>query len=515
MPIMPASIPTNQASNLTINEPIPPHSIEAEQALLGAIFLRPEVMNEVMVVVRDPEQFYRTAHQHIYDSMLRLNAEAREIDWISVEQDLLRQDLLQEAGGKDYLIQITELMATSASARQWAEVVRDKAILRSVIRSATSVRQRAFDAKIDPAALIEEFEGEVFKLGSARFHSQTHSLTSLIAQVQEQIAYFKRLRSENDAVPGLPSGFSDLDRITTGFKGGELLILAARPGHGKTSLALNIAENIAISAADRHNKRATKRGEDPESYKKPGGVLFFSLEMTGVELATRLVCSCARLSLRDVRSGMISRGQEQDLVEAEGLLQNAALFIDDSFNLTMAEVRAKSRRLKESADIEVVVVDYLQLIQGDLKLDRHEQIGMITRGLKALARELEIPVLAMAQLNRSIEQRTGARQRPMLSDLRESGSIEQDADMVMFIQRDNVLDNKKQDQQQKAKAQIEDADEREARFDVEPATLIIAKNRNGPVDDVRLMFRKSCTRFEKADAAALAAFESGLMESAV
>ena len=314
---------------------------------------------------------------------------------------------------------------------------------------------------------------------------------------------------------GLPSGFSDLDRITTGFKGGELLILAARPGHGKTSLALNIAENIAISAADRHNKRATKRGEDPESYKKPGGVLFFSLEMTGVELATRLVCSCARLSLRDVRSGMISRGQEQDLVEAEGLLQNAALFIDDSFNLTMAEVRAKSRRLKESADIEVVVVDYLQLIQGDLKLDRHEQIGMITRGLKALARELEIPVLAMAQLNRSIEQRTGARQRPMLSDLRESGSIEQDADMVMFIQRDNVLDNKKQDQQQKAKAQIEDADEREARFDVEPATLIIAKNRNGPVDDVRLMFRKSCTRFEKADAAALAAFESGLMESAV
>jgi len=473
---------------------LPPHSIEAEQALIGAIFLEPNILNDIVGVVKSEEQFYRTAHQHIYASMIRLYNEGKEVDWITVEHELARKGVSEEYGGKEYLIQCTEMMATSASAVQWAEIVRDKAILREIIRSATDMRLRAYDPKIDPANLIEKFEEEVFRLGATRFHAQTKNLQDLLREVSKQLEYFKKLRSEANAMPGLTSGFRDLDRVTTGFKGGELIVLAARPGHGKTSLALNLAQHIALSADDRIAKRADGRRD----YRQPGGVAFFSLEMTTVELATRLVCSEAGVSLREVRSGSITPGQEIDLHNALMQLGNAALFIDDSFNLSMTEIRAKSRRLKDKYDIEMVVVDYLQLVQGDPRLERHELIGMITRGLKALARELDIPVVALAQLNRSIESRRGAQQRPMLSDLRESGSIEQDADMVMFIQRDRMLDAKAQEEHRNAMAMVADERTRAQLDDVEPATLVVAKNRSGPVDDVKLQFRKSCTRFEAA-----------------
>lgn len=480
----------------TVNTPeaLPPHSIEAEQALLGAIFLDPRVLNDVVSIVKNEEQFYRTAHQHIYSSMVRLFNEGKEVDWITVQHELERQGIRDEHGGKDYLIQITEMMATSASALQWAEIVRDKAILREIIRSASEMRQNAYDPKVDPAMLIEKFEEEVFRLGATRFHAQTKNLQELLREVQKQLEYFKKLRTEAGAVPGLTSGFRDLDRVTTGFKGGELIVLAARPGHGKTSLALNLAHHVAATADSRLGKRAM----DHRDYRKPGGVVFFSLEMTQVELAQRLVCSEAGVSLRDVRSGAINQHQEQSLKDALVDLGNAALFIDDSFNLSMTEIRAKSRRLKDKYDIEMVIVDYLQLVQGDPRLERHELIGVITRGLKALARELQIPVLALAQLNRSIEARRGAQQRPMLSDLRESGSIEQDADMVMFIQRDRMLDLKQQEEHRNAMTMVMDEAERNRLDDVEPATLVVAKNRSGPVDDVRLQFRKSCTRFEAA-----------------
>jgi replicative DNA helicase len=217
--------------------------------------------------------------------------------------------------------------------------------------------------------------------------------------------------------------------------------------------------------------------------------------MSDVELATRLVCCSAGVSLRDVRGGFISAAAENDLADAQEYLAKAPMFIDESFNLSMPEIRAKSRRLKERYDIEAVVVDYLQLIQTDTRIDRHEAIGQISRGLKALARELDIPVIALAQLNRGIEQRRGKQQRPVLSDLRESGSIEQDADLVMFIQRDFMFDMAKQSERAEESAHMSDEDKHRA-YDVEEATLIIAKNRSGPTDDVKLAFRKSCTRFE-------------------
>ncbi|NUQ35892.1 MAG: replicative DNA helicase [Planctomycetaceae bacterium] len=470
---------------------IPPHSIEAEQALLGAIFLDNAVMNEVASVVRRPEEFYRTRHQLIYAVMQKLSETGTEIDWITVKEALTRRGELEEAGGVEYLQEITEIAPTSLGARHYAEVVRDKAILRAIILSASEVREQAYDPTHTAEELIEKFEEKVFHLGAARFQSETQSVPKLLEKVREQIELFRKLRLGSGEVPGLPSGFKDLDRLLTGFKGGELLVLAARPGHGKTSIALNIAEHAALTAAERR--------EDGR-----GGVLFFSLEMTGVELVSRMLCSMSGVSLREVRLGSLTPEQLHAIEEAQrGTrgrpgLAHAPLYIDDSFLLSMTEIRAKARRLAEKSGIELIVVDYLQLINGDMRLDRHEQIGIVSRGLKSLARELDVPIIALAQLNRSIEQRRGVQQRPMLSDLRESGSIEQDADVVMFIQRERLLDAAKRDEAEKS-ADAYAGEEREEQLDIEPASLIVAKNRAGPTGDVELVFRKSCTRFETPD----------------
>ncbi|MCA8938223.1 MAG: replicative DNA helicase, partial [Planctomycetes bacterium] len=326
--------------------------------------------------------------------------------------------------------------------------------------------------------------------------SDTHTIQSVLVEVQQQIETFRRMRSEHDALAGLPSGYTDLDKITTGFKGGELIVLAARPGHGKTALALNIAEHIAISADRREHKKSGG-----------GGCAVFSLEMRASELVSRMLCSLAGVSLRDVRNGNLSQGDENNLRDATERLAQSPLFIDDSFTISMAEIRAKCRRLKERYDIECVMVDYIQLISGDSGVDRHELIGRYSRGLKALARELNVPVFALSQLNRQIEQRRGVQQRPMLSDLRESGSIEQDADMVMFIQRDRMLSAEEMKRAQQ-EAELLEGREKFNFLDVEPATLVVAKNRSGPIGDVTLSFRKSCTRFEAMELNAHAHFAS-------
>lgn len=467
----------------------PPNNIQAEQALLGAILLNPGVLGTVIGVIKTAEQFYRRRHVLIFDSMLRLDADGLEIDVVTLEEDLKKHETFEEAGGSEYLIELAEASPSSEGARQYAEIVRDKDILRSIATTATSVREKAFTPSAQAVDLIEEFEREVFRLGAQRFHQDTKSVLDILKEFRDQVAYFKRLRSENNSVPGLPSGYKDLDVVTTGFKKGELIIMAARPGHGKTSLALNIATNVALTAQ--------RRRDDGK-----GGVAFYSLEMRAVELISRVVCSEAKVNLKDVRSGTISPSQERSLDETQQELAQTPFFVDDTFDLSMPEIRAKSRRLKERYDIELVVVDYLQLLQADSRLDRHEQIGVISRGMKGLARELEIPVIALAQLNRSIESRRGAAQRPMLSDLRESGSIEQDADIVAFIQRDQMLSPEarvRAEEDLRAERVHMSEDEFEAHKDIEPATLIIAKNRSGPISDVQLMFRKSCTSFEPAE----------------
>lgn len=478
---------------------LPPHSIEAEKELIGALFLDNQVLNDVVGVVKRGGFFYRTAHGLIFDAMVALANEGKEFTWVTVANHLEQHGNLNEAGGMDYMRECTQFAPTSAGAVHAAETIRDRYILRQVISTASDVRAQAFDPTAKAETLIETFESKVFELGNQRFHQDSRNIVELLGEFQVQLEAFKELRLSNDAVVGLPSGFKDLDRISTGFHPGQLLIMAARPGHGKTSLALNLATQIALAAPDRENRR--EGGGD-------GGVAFFSLEMTGVEIVSRVLCGEAKVSLKDVRQGNISKLEERALQEAKERLMLAPLFFDDSFTISMTEIRAKARRLKQKHNIEMVVVDYLQLISGDSGKDRHEFIGQITRGLKALARELEIPVLALAQLNRKIEDRRGVAQRPQLSDLRESGSIEQDADMVMFIQRDRMLDAAAMAQAQENARAILDEQERFNYLNIEPATLIIAKNRSGPVDDVQMSFRKSCTRFEAAADAARHHFAS-------
>ncbi len=475
-------------------EALLPQNIEAEQALLGCIFLDNEVLFDVASIVKAGSYFYRTRHGIIYESMLRLFNQGLEIDWIALGNELEKQEKLEVFETKaelvNYLHEITESVPITQSASQYAEIIRDKYILREIIRTVNEVQEEAYHARANSEELIDRFEQQVFALGNKRFHQNAHSMQELLVQFQEQLEHFKRLRSENNAVSGLPTGYKDLDRISTGFHPGQLLVLAARPGHGKTSLALNIAAHVAASAHNRENG---------------GGVAFFSLEMTGVELVSRVLCSEIGMSLRDLREGRITKAQERSLTSAKEALASYPFFIDDSFTLNMTEIRAKCRRLKERYNIEFVIVDYLQLIHGSDSKDRHEQIAIISRGLKALARELQVPVLALSQLNRSIEQRRGVQQRPMLSDLRESGAIEQDADMVMFIQRDRMLDASKLHEAQEAAKMLDEVEAREA-LDIEEATLIVAKNRSGPVADVDMYFRKSCTRFEPKERRALESF---------
>ncbi|MCA8917912.1 MAG: replicative DNA helicase [Planctomycetes bacterium] len=450
---------------------IPPHSIEAEQAVMGAIFVDPGCLPEVTLILKKPEMFWRASHQHIYRAIQSLSAEGHEIDWVSVGEQVRKDGALDECGGADalhsYLSEISHSVPSAYAAERYATIVRDRALMREIILRAGDIRSMALDETKSPGDVIEKLEQDVFDIAAQRFHGQTHTVQALIQQVMEQQARMREWRLSHDghALPGLSSGYSDLDAFTTGWKPGELIVIGARPGQGKTSLMLNLAENIAL---DTHNRRDDGKG----------GVLLFSLEMTATELVQRVICSNAGVDLKKVKLGLYNKDEEGELKAATQRLAQAAIFVDDSFTLNLSEIRSKARRMKERHDIECIFVDYLQLIKDNDRLDRHLQIGNISRGLKALARELEIPVITAAQLNRGVEQRSSREKRPMLSDLRESGSIEQDADQVLMIHKkeseEGMIDTNEM-------AEID---------------LIIAKNRNGPAGDVEMLFRKRYTRFE-------------------
>lgn len=461
----------NEGSEVADEGYIPPHSIEAEQAVLGAIFVEPGCLPEVTLILKTPEMFWRTSHQHIYRAVQDLSSEGHEIDWVSVGEQVRKNGALEECGGNDalhtYLADISNSVPSSYGAERYATIVRDRALMREIIRRSADIRSMALDETRSPGDVIEKLERDVFEIAAQRFHGQTHSVQSLIQQVMEQQARMKewRLKHDGTMLPGLSSGYSDLDAFTTGWKSGELIVIGARPGQGKTSLMLNLAENMALDTINRRDDGK-------------GGVLLFSLEMTATELVQRVMCANAGVDLKKVKLGLYNKEEEAELKAATQRLAQAAIFVDDSFTLNMSEIRSKARRMKERHDIECIFVDYLQLVKDNDRLDRHLQIGNISRGLKALARELGIPVITAAQLNRGVEQRSSREKRPMLSDLRESGSIEQDADQVLLIHRkeseDGVIDTNEM-------AEVD---------------LIVAKNRNGPTGDVDMLFRKRYTRFE-------------------
>lgn len=451
----------------------PPHNLEAEQAVLGAIFVDPGCMTEVSLILKRPEMFWRVSHQHIYRAIQALNAESHEIDWVSVIEQIRRKGDLEGCGGADqlkaYLSDITHGVPSAYGAERYAAIVRDRSLMREIALRSGDLRAMALDETRSPVDVIAKMETDVHELASQRYHGETHSMQALITQVMEQQARMREWRLSHDGhlLPGISSGYSDLDAYTTGWKPGELIVVGARPGQGKTSLMLNLAENIALET---HNRRQDGKG----------GVLVFSLEMTATELVQRVLCANAGVDLRKVKLGMFSRQEEESLKDATSRLASAPIFVDDSFTLNLSEIRSKARRHRERYGIEAIFVDYLQLVKDNDKLDRHLQIGNISRGLKALARELDIPVITAAQLNRGVEQRSSREKRPMLSDLRESGSIEQDADQVLLIYRKEGEEN--------ASPNPND--------DVSEVELLVAKNRNGPTGDVPMLFRKKITRFE-------------------
>ena len=450
----------------------PPHNLEAEQAVLGAVIVDPACMVEVSLILKRPEMFWRVSHQHAYRAMQQLWSEGQEIDWVSVTEQVRRAGALEACGGaesfQNYLTEVAHGVPSAYGAERYATIVRDRHLMREIALRSGDARAMALDETRTPADVLAKLEADVHELASQRYNGETHSMQALIQQVMDQQARMREWRQSHDghALPGLSSGYVDLDQFTTGWKPGELVVIGARPGQGKTSLMLNLAEHVALDTPNRHHDGR-------------GGVLVFSLEMTATELVQRVICANAGVDLRKVKLGMYNHDEEAQLKDATQRLATAPIFVDDSFTLSMSEIRSKARRMRDRYGIDAVFVDYLQLVKDNERLDRHLQIGNISRGLKALARELEIPVITAAQLNRGVEQRSTREKRPMLSDLRESGSIEQDADQVLMIHR---------------KDSDEGAVNTEEFAEVD---LIVAKNRNGPTGDVAMLFRKRFTRFEQ------------------
>jgi replicative DNA helicase len=437
---------------------VPPHSIEAEQSVLGGLLLDNSAWDRAGDLLTDSD-FYRYEHRLIYDAIGKLVAATRPADVITVYEQLQTMGKAEECGGIAYLNALAQSVPSAANLRRYAEIVRERAVLRKLIEASDEIATQAFNPQgRGVSQILDEAEGRIFKIGEEGsrnkqgFQSMDHLVVQLIDRVTEL--------SENGAedVTGVRTGFYDLDRMTAGLQPGDLLVLAARPSMGKTAFALNIAENVAV--------------------KEGLPVVVFSMEMGASQLALRMVGSLGRIDQSHLRTGRLNDDEWGRLSESVDQLKNASVFIDETPALNPAELRARARRqARQCGKLGLIVVDYIQLMSGSSGSDenRATEIGEISRGLKALAKELQCPVMALSQLNRSVETRND--KRPMMSDLRESGAIEQDADVIMFIYRDDYY-NKENSK--------------------EPGVteIILSKQRNGPVGTVKLTFLKPFTRFD-------------------
>ena len=432
---------------------VPPHDLDAERAVLSALLLDNNAIHSVYTEVK-PEHFYHPIHTSLYRAMVALRDEGTPVDLHTLSDYLNRHKLLDEVGGPVALAELADYEATAANVKSYAAIVRGNAMKRSVIRTATEIVEEGYESPDDADQLLDRAESKIFEISQ---ETARETFRSLQEEMQSAFDYVDALMSRGGELTGVPTGFKELDEKTGGLQAGELIIIAARPSMGKTALALNIARNAAVN----HGRK----------------VAVFSLEMTAQSLVLRLLSSEAELDASKFRSGYLSTHDHRLLTTAANRLQDAGLWIDDSGTITVLEMKAKCRRMKAERGLDLVIVDYLQLAHADGRSERREQeISEISRGLKALAKELEIPVVALSQLNRGPENRTGRDKRPMLADLRESGAIEQDADVIAFIYRDEVYNR----------------DDESVRG---LAELIIAKQRNGPTGTVELTFQPRYARF--------------------
>jgi len=442
---------------------LPPHAAEAEQGVLGCILLSPnDCMGECIERLKEGEEvFYDLRHQTIFKALAEMYDAREAIDLITLQQRLKNSQLLEQVGGISYLSVLPDAVPSAANLSYYLEIVREKFLLRKMIHVCTDVVGRVYDYEGEVDALMDEVERDILRISESRVQSQTATIKDL---VKKAISTIEDFHQRQGMLTGIPTGFNDLDKMTSGLHGGEMIVIAARPSMGKTSLAMNIAEHVAIEA------------------KLPVGV--FSLEMTSESLVLRMLCSRSRVNLRNVREGFLAERDFPKLTGAAGKLAGAPLFIDDSSGLSILQLRAKARRMYQQYHIKLFVVDYLQLLHSTARRaeNRQQEIADISSGIKALAKELNVPIIVLSQLNRELEREKN--RKPRMSDLRESGAIEQDADLVGLLYKPNA------DEEENAAGPAAD--------EAAPVNLLIAKQRNGPTGDVNLTFLKSYTRFESA-----------------
>ena len=444
---------------------LPPHSPEAEMGVLGCALLSPnECVGECVEKLKDggQEVFYDLRHQTIYETLATMFNERMPIDLITVQQCLKDKQLLEQVGGISYLAQLQDSVPSAANLSYYLEIVQEKFLLRKMIHTCTDVVGRVYDYEGEVDALMDEVERDIVRISASRSQSTVLGVKELVGKA---IGTIENFFSRKGVLSGLGTGFADLDRMTDGLHGSEMIVIAARPSMGKTSLAMNIAEHVVLEQ------------------KLPVGV--FSLEMSAESLVLRLMCSIARVNLRSIREGFMSESDFPKLTSAAGRLASAPLYIDDSAGLSILQLRARARRLAQQHGVKLFVVDYLQLLHSTARRsqeNRQQEISDISSGIKALAKELKVPVLVLSQLNRELEKDKS--RKPRLSDLRESGAIEQDADVVGLLYKPNAGDDEEG-------AAAEESDGL-------PVNLLIAKQRNGPTGDVNLTFLKPYTRFESA-----------------
>ena len=442
-----------------MEERVPPQNIEAEQSVLGAMLIDKEAIAKATEIL-SAEDFYREAHRVIFSAMLEIYNKNEAVDMITVTDILRRDNKLEDVGGIAYITSLANVVLTAANVKYHAEIVAEKSVLRQLVKVSTEIAAMGYEANDEVGVLLDTAESRILEISNRKKRAD---FTPISAVLMDSVQNIEKLLNNKGGLTGIPTGFNDLDKLTSGLHPSDFIILAARPSMGKTALALNIVQNVAL--------RAHKRvGGDPRS------VAFFSLEMSKEQLVNRMLCAEANIDSQRLRIGEMKEYDWTHLWDACDVMSKAKIYIDDTAGITVMDMRSRARRLKAEHGLDLIVVDYLQLMQGSGKRntsgDRQQEVSEISRSLKALARELDVPVLALSQLSRGVEARQV--KRPMLSDLRESGSLEQDADIVAFLYREDYYNPETENKH---------------------TELIIAKHRNGPVDTVNLFFHKQFTKF--------------------